>query len=279
MLFKAAFVGLVGGAASQSVASCGAAGDHFSNVKFTLSPDPPQLGQPFSLDIEGDLDEVLDGGNADIDLNVKALGIINEPVQTSAPFTFSPGAPSGHQSITVGPVNLPKVPLPGGVALNGTIKLTNAKREAVTCVKLDMKVGGAESTDAVQPIALSNPVKSCTQASDHMKNFAFSQDASGVTTISGTLDEDLAKMTVGVDLNIKVPIVKLPAIDLNVPVSYSPGIKKGDVKATFGPSTSQLMGTPVSVTGTVKINDGNSEEVACIEIDSSEKEQTSAVVV
>merc|ERR1711920_874939 len=246
----------------------------------TLSPDPPQLGQPFKIDIEGDMDEVLSGGNADIDLNVKALGIINEPVQTSAPFTFSPGAPSGHQSITVGPVNLPKIPLPGGVAINGTVKLTNTKKEPVSCVKLDMKVGASEADEFGPPaIEESNPVKSCTQASDHMKNFAFSQSASGVTTITGTLDEDLSKMGVAVDLNIKVPIVKLPTIDLTVPLSYSPGIKKGDVKATFGPSISKLTPTPVSVTGTVKVNDANTEEVVCIEIDSSGKQQTSTVVV
>merc|ERR1712217_182894 len=224
------------------------------------------------MGIEGDMDEVLSGGNTDIDLNVKALGIINEPVQVSAPFTFSPGAPSGHQSIVVGPVNLPKIPLPGGVAVNGTIKLTNIKKEPVSCVKLDMKVGAANDDDLAKPsIAASGPVKSCTQASDHMKNFAFSQDASGVTTITGTLDEDLSKLGVAVDLNIKVPIVKLPAIELTVPLSYSPGIKKGDVKATFGPSTSnsQMPNIAVDVDGTVKLNDGNAEEVVCINITSA----------
>merc|ERR1711963_125576 len=75
-----------------------------------------------------------EGGNANVDLNVKALGIINEPVSVSAPFSFSPGAPSGHQTITVGPVNLPAIPLPGGIGVDGTIKLANAKNESVTCV-------------------------------------------------------------------------------------------------------------------------------------------------
>jgi len=280
MLFAVVCVSLVVGSSSQSVATCGAAGDHFSNVKITLSPDPPQLGQPFSFDITGDLDEILDGGNADVDLNVKALGIVNEPVQVSAPFTFSPGAPSGLQSITVGPVNLPKIPLPGGVVVNGTVKLTNTKKEPVACLKLALKVGGAERGELAEgPVATSTPVTSCTQPSDHMKNFAFSQDTSGMTTIQGTLDEDLDKMTVAVDLNIKIPLIPLPAIDVKVPISYSPGIKKGDVKATFGPSTSQLKSTPISVNGTVKINDGNSEEVVCIDITSTGGQHASTVVV
>merc|ERR1711920_714745 len=112
------------------------------------------------------------------------------------------------------------------------------------------------------------PVKSCTQPTDHMKNFAFSTDASGVTTISGSLDEELDKMAVAVDLNIKITLIKLPPISLNVPVSYSPGIKKGDVKATFGPSALQA-NTVVDVEGTVKVNDGNAEEVVCINITSA----------
>lgn len=267
MLAVGVLVSAVSLAYSQSVSSCGAAGDHFSNVQIALSPDPPQLGKPFTMDISGDLDEILEGGNANVDLNVKALGIINEPVSVSAPFSFSPGAPSGHQTITVGPVNLPAIPLPGGIGVDGTIKLANAKNESVTCVKLALKVGGAQSSR--QEMESSTPVKSCTQPKDHMKNFAFSTDASGVTTISGSLDEDLDKMAVAVDLNIKIPLIKLPEITLNVPVSYSPGIKKGDVKATFGPSTSRMPNVAVDVEGTVKLNDGNAQEVVCINITSA----------
>merc|ERR1712059_219628 len=147
----------------MGVSSCGAAGDHFSNIKITLSPDPPKLGSPFSFDMEGDLDELTDGGNAVVDLNIRALGIINEPVKVTAPFTYSPGVPSGHSKISVGPVNLPKIPLPGGITVTGTVKVTNAKQEPVTCVQLNLNVGASE----VQPVALKDtPVTDCTQASD-----------------------------------------------------------------------------------------------------------------
>jgi len=280
MLKTAAVLALVGGAQSQSVSSCGAAGDHFSNVKITLSPDPPVLGQPFSFNMEGDLDEALAGGNANIDLNVKALGIINEPVKASAPFTYSPGVASGHTTVTVGPVNLPKVPLPGGVDVTGTVKITNTKKEPVACIKMDLKIGGASEAPALEaPQAKTDdsPVTDCTKPSDHMKNFKFSDDSTGMTTITGTLDEDVAKLNVGVDLNIKVPLVPLPEIKLAVPASISPAIKKGDLKITVGPIVSDNGAPPVTVSGNVKVNDGNAEEIVCLQIGNST--HTDSIVV
>jgi hypothetical protein len=276
MMKTAAVLGLLGGAQAQSVSSCGAAGDHFSNVKITLSPDPPVLGQPFSFNMEGDLDEALAGGNANIDLNVKALGIINEPVKVSSPFTYSPGVASGHTVVSVGPVNLPKIPLPGGVDVTGTVKITNGKKEAVACIKMDLNMGAATEAPALE--TKDSPVTDCTKASDHMKNFKFSDDSTGVTTITGTLDEDVAKVDVGVDLNIKIPLVPLPEIKLDIPASISPAVKKGDLKITVGPAVSEVPNGPViDVTGNVKINDGNAEEIVCLQIGSAEA--TSTVVV
>jgi hypothetical protein len=276
MMKTAAVLGLLGGAQAQSVSSCGAAGDHFSNVKITLSPDPPVLGQPFSFNMEGDLDEALAGGNANIDLNVKALGIINEPVKVSSPFTYSPGVASGHTTVSVGPVNLPKIPLPGGVDVTGTVKITNGKQEAVACIKMDLKVGAATEAPALE--TKDSPVTDCTKVSDHMKNFKFSDDATGVTTITGTLDEDVAKVDVGVDLNIKIPLVPLPEIKLDIPASISPAVKKGDLKITVGPVASEVPDTaPIAVTGNVKINDGNAEEIVCLQIGSAEAASTVVV--
>jgi len=283
MMKSAAVLALVGGAQSQSVSSCGAAGDHFSNVKITLSPDPPVLGQPFSATVEGDFDEVFAGGNANIDLNVQALGIINEPVKVSYPFTYSPGIASGHSTVTVGPVNLPSIPLPGGVDVTGTVKLSDPKKEPVACIKMDLKIGGASETPAVAAPELkstsASPVTDCTKATDHMKNFKFSSDATGVTTVTGTLDEDVAKVNVGVDLNIKVPLVPIPEIKLSVPASISPAIKQGDQKITVGPAASETPAnpTPVTVSGNVKVNDGNSEEIVCLQIASSEADSTVVV--
>jgi len=267
---------------SQSVASCGAAGDHFSNVKITLSPDPPVLGQAFSFTMEGDLDEALAGGSANVDLNVKALGIINEPVKVSSPFTYSPGVASGHSTVTVGPVNLPKIPLPGGVDVTGTVKITDTKKEPVACIQLNLKVGGASDVPALKaPQAKTDPspVTDCTKASDHMKNFKFSDDTTGVTTITGTLDEDVDKLSVGVDLTVKVPLIPIPEIKLSIPASISPAVKKGDLKITVGPAVSEVpaIAVPVTVSGNVKVNDGNAEEIVCLQIASTQADSTVVV--
>jgi hypothetical protein len=282
MLKTAAIFGLLGGVQSQSVASCGAAGDHFSNVKITLSPDPPVLGQAFSFTMEGDLDEALAGGSANVDLNVKALGIINEPVKVSSPFTYSPGVASGHSTVTVGPVNLPKIPLPGGVDVTGTVKITDTKKEPVACIQLNLKVGGASEIPALgAPQAKTDlsPVTDCTKASDHMKNFKFSDDTTGVTTITGTLDEDVDKLSVGVDLTVKVPLIPIPEIKLSIPASISPAVKKGDLKITVGPAVSEVpaIAVPVTVSGNVKVNDGNAEEIVCLQIASTQADSTVVV--
>jgi len=214
------------------------------------------------------------GGNADIDLNVKALGVINEPVKVSSPFTYSPGVASGHTTVSVGPVNLPKIPLPGGVDVTGTVKITNGKKEAVACIKMDLNVGAATEAPALE--TKDSPVTDCTKASDHMKNFKFSDDSTGVTTITGTLDEDVAKVDVGVDLNIKIPLVPLPEIKLDIPASISPAVKKGDLKITVGPAVSEVPDTVIDVTGNVKINDGKAEEIVCLKIGSAEAISTAA---
>merc|ERR1711907_383951 len=161
--------------------------------------------------------------------------------------------------------------------VTGTVKITNGKKEAVACIKMDLNVGAA--TEAPSLETKDSPVTDCTKASDHMKNFKFSDDSSGVTTVTGTLDEDVAKVNVGVDLNIKVPLVPLPEIKLTVPASISPAIKQGDQKITVGPAASETAAnpTPVTVSGNVKVNDGNSEEIVCLQISSSETDSTVVV--
>lgn len=109
-----------------------------SNVKISLSPDPIQKGKPFSISLSGDLDEVTTAGNIIVDLHVKALGVINEPVNASIPFTVTPGMQSGAQSLTVGPVTLPSLPV--GAVVIGTLRFTNGKDEPIACGKLNLNV-------------------------------------------------------------------------------------------------------------------------------------------
>jgi len=256
---------------SQSVSSCGAAGDHMKDVKITLSPDPIQKGSPFTVDLSGNLDADLTSMIANIDLNIKALGIIDKPVKLSSPLSVSPGLVAGAQTVSVGPVTLPS--LPGSVQAVGTIKLTNDKKEPVACINLNLNVPAeAKTLVAVEESeeAQGSKVSVCSAAADHLHSLAWTTNA-GVTTVTGSLDEAVTKLTVNTDLTLKIGFLS-HKIDLAIPISYSPGFVKGDLKITAGPTqkeTNSLI--DVEVTGKIKINDGSSQEIACLSIDPATK--------
>jgi hypothetical protein len=250
-------------ARSQSLSSCGAAGDHFKDVKITLSPDPINKGTPFTIDVSGNLDTEITAMNFDIDLHIKALGIIDEPVKVSSPFSISPGLVAGPQKVSIGPLSLPS--LPGSLEVVGTVKMTNDKKEPVACINLNLNVPAEETKDL--QVEGSN-VSVCSGASDHLHNLAWTTSSDQVTTITGTLDEAVTKLAVNVDLKLSVGVLPIP-IKLAVPVSYSPGLAKGDLKITVGPPPSQPQlksFIDVDVTGTIKLNDGASEEITCLSL-------------
>ena len=78
---------------AQTVSSCGGSSDILSNAVITTSPSPIDKKKPFTLTIKGSLTKAVTAGNIDVNLNVKALGIINEPVVSNTDFTYSPGFP------------------------------------------------------------------------------------------------------------------------------------------------------------------------------------------
>jgi hypothetical protein len=267
------FLCLGGTVYSKSVTSCGAAGDHLSNVQISLSPDPIKRGSKFTFNVSGDLDETFDAGNIDVDLKIGVMGV-KKSVKTSVPITYSPGILKGPLALMIGPApfNFPKVP---GlyVGVTGTVKLTNAKKEQVACIKLNMRVGANEEVAeaAVAPTLRDDPpVRVCGSPKDHMQKFAFHTDSQGVSTVTGTLDEDVDKLKLVAALDIKIPGNSTPPIDMNIPVSMSHGIlRKGDFKITAGVAKGvslQSEDDPVSVTGTLKAYDGKSEEILCLEV-------------
>lgn len=266
------FVLLIRGTFSASVESCGAAGDHLSNIKISISPDPIQKAQPFTLAFSGDLDEALEGGTVFADLHVSALGVIKKDISNiSTPFTVSPGVTKGPQSFSVGPISLPK-DLPGDAIVKGKVRMTNAKGEPVACLSLDLTVPALGDKDTVDAVSVVAPKTSgCgDKASDHLKNMKIDKSADNVTTITGDLDEALTKMSVVADLKVKISFFNIP-VQLTIPISYSPGIPQGSLKITGGPVNNpalqdlQVAGAP-EISGTVKFNDGNSEEVACVDV-------------
>lgn len=249
---------------AQSVKSCGGPGDHLQNAVFSISPDPIVKGQPVTITATGTLDATFSSGSLNADLTIKALGIVNEPVKGTVPFSVSPGFPAGPQKVVIGPFSLPS--LPGSVDVQGKVTATAADGKEVLCIALDLSAVDAAPLTQVA----ADPVTDCGTDADHLKDRSIST-ANNVTTVSGTLDESVAGGTVLVDLSVKVSIIKIP-INMNIPFTISPAIAAGALKATFGPVSQQVLQSsalpPVDVSGTVKLNDPKSEEIACIAIDS-----------
>lgn len=129
----------------------------------------------------------------------------------------------------------------------------------------------AAATEVAAPAA--GPISDCGSASDHLKNKTTSSSG-GTVKFSGDLDESVASGEVDVDVEVKVTFIKIP-IKTNVPFSISPAIPAGAITASAGPfadtstSTSEVASPDikVEVSGNVKINDGQKEEIACIAID------------
>jgi hypothetical protein len=252
---------LIGTCAAQSVKSCGKAGDLLSNAVFSVSPDPIQKGAPLTITATGTWTTAFTDGNINVDLNIKALGIINEPVKVTSPFTFSPGFVAGDSKIVIGPFTPPKVP--GTTTVSGTITGTDASGKSAFCVALDLDA--SQPPEAVYPIEAGPVASNCGKDTDHLKNIKVTQ-AGGVTTITGTQDEAIASGSVPVDLSVKVSFIKIP-VNMNIPFTVSPAMPAGDIKVSVGPSSSGTASNiNVDVEGTVKINDGNSEEIACVSL-------------
>jgi len=262
----------------QSISSCGKPGDKLANATFTVSPDPIDKDQPLTITATGTLTEALTAGKFDVDLQVKALGIINEPVKISAPFTASPGLPAGASKIVVGPFTLPKVP--GSVEVSGQIVGSDSSGAEVFCLKLDLNLGSAAAPVTLPPPSASeaivsttqpmaDPISDCGTDADHMHNRSIS-DAGGILTASGDLDEDITSCAADVDLDIKVLFISVP-IKLNIPISISPAIPKGPIKLSVGPAGGVVdVSRPdikVTVKGQVKVNDGNAQQVLCLAVD------------
>ena len=98
---------VLGTVRGQNVKSCGSDGDILSNAQITTDPSPSDKSKPFTVTVTGTLTDAVVGGNLDVNLNVKALGIINEPVTANVDFTYSPGIQKGDTKVVIGPLTLP----------------------------------------------------------------------------------------------------------------------------------------------------------------------------
>ena len=212
-----------------------------------------------------------------LDLSIEALGIIHSSATGALPLTITPGAQAGPFGLTIGPI-APPTNIPGKVVVTGTVHVVNGKGEAVMCLKFDLTIPGAAAEEKGAPLPLVvapvhqpaahegvvGSVSSCGGAADHIKDFAIATSAAGVTTMGGALDEAVSTLSLVVDVKIKVLLIGIP-IKMTIPIGLSPGMKPGQIGVVAGPSAVVLKPSIKStVTGTIKVNDGNGEELACL---------------
>merc|ERR1712070_22341 len=110
-------------------------------------------------------------------------------------------------------------------------------------------------------------ISSCGKATDHIPDFKVASSG-GVITMSGTLDESVTKASIDLDVSLKVLVISLP-LKMTIPLAVSDGlITKGTIKSTVGPSTIAVSpDVKATVQGTMKISDGNGEEITCLNVD------------
>jgi len=266
---------LIAAAAADSISSCGAAGDHLQVKTISLDADAsggPKKGKPFSIVVEGTMDEDHVGGHVDVDLNLNALGLIKEPITAATKYDFLPGLAKGDVKLNVGPITFPKS-IPGSFEISGTVKIQNPKSEQVACIDLALKIPTIIEEEPELGEAAS---ADCTTAKDHIKNIVSTTDASGVTTTTMDVDEDLSIIKLSGDISVKPPLV--PAIKVSIPeipISLTPAIPKGQLKFVDYGDESSAANDVIDVTGQVKLADGNGEQLTCIAIESA----TAAVTV
>jgi hypothetical protein len=208
--------------AQHSVSSCGKPTDLLANASFASSPDPIVKTAPLTITATGTLLKALTEGNFNIDLTIKALGIINEPVKSSSPFSFSPGFVAGPTKIVVGPFDLPSIP--GSAVISGTVVASDSAGNEIFCLALNINavdedaslpsrdaLNAREALNASERFALfrqeaaplANPVTDCSAATDHLQNRVLS-DSGGVVGLAGDLDEDITALTVVTAINVAV---------------------------------------------------------------------------
>jgi hypothetical protein len=260
------FSALILGAAADTLASCGADTDHLKITSIVTDADAvkgPRKGKPFTITLEGEFDEAHQHGRVTGDLNLVALGVVNEALSFDQKYDFLPGLAQGQTKIVIGPFTFPRA-VPGKVDISGRVTLVNEKEEPVTCLDIALVIPKILAEE--EPTLESGRTACGDQTSDHIQNIQ-SSTVDGVTTSTMDLDEALGFVNLKVDLSVKAPIV--PAVTLKltqVPISLSPALPAGQLKFVGYPSDSLKSGVKdlIDVSGSLVLEDTNGDEVTCI---------------
>jgi len=263
--------GFFGAAAADTVSSCGSASDHMKITSITTADssgaDSTKKGEPFTITMEGELDEAHQHGTVVGNLHLHALGIVDQNITVNQKYDFFPGLPQGSTKVAIGPFTFPRS-VPGDVDFTGQIKIVDGNAEPVMCLNLDLHIPKilAEEVGQEAPAVCGDP------SHDHITNIVTSTDSNNVTTTTMDLDESLDYLNVKVDVSVKVPV--LPAVGFQVgalPISISPAIPAGQLKFVSYPSNNvaATAKAAIAVTGTVTLEDKNNDEVTCINLGDS----------
>jgi len=258
----AALVASKGIEAQHTLSNCGSSGDHLVFSSLRSSPDPVVGGESFTLWLDGTLDEDITAGALDVDLNIEALGIINSPVKKNVDFSYTPGLVKGPVAIKIGPLKLPW--LPGTNKITGTLKLSDANKEAVFCLGVNLAL-----METPKPPALprADPVSSCSSSTDHIKSLSWAT-VDDQTTVTGDLDEHVSTFDVVVNTHIAIGWFPIP-VAFTAPFTFTPGFTQGPFTLKVGSPTAEEESPKVGtdLAGTIKINDGKGEEIMCLKMD------------
>merc|ERR1711937_38786 len=109
----------------------------------------------------------------------------------------------------------------------------------------------------------SKPVSICSSANDRIKNLHYT-DTADKLTVTGDFSEDVTAGSVNLAAHIGIGWIPIP-VNVNVPITYMPGFKKGAFEVNvLNKTKSEVGGSAMSLVdlyGTVKGNDGNGDEL------------------
>merc|ERR1712046_197757 len=222
----------------------------------------PRKGKPFTITLEGDLDEAHQHGRVVGDCQLKALGVVDQPVTFDQKYDFLPGLAQGSTKLQIGPFTFPRA-VPGVVNFIGKITIENEKAEAVTCLDLNLVIPKILADEEENQLE-SSRTDCGDQTNDHITNIQ-AETVDGVTTTTMDLDEDVDYVNLKVDLSVKAPVVPAVQFQLSqVLISVTPAIPAGQLKFVGYPSDSSEPNDLVDVTGSLILEDRNGEELRCI---------------
>jgi hypothetical protein len=260
MFRSVAVVSAAAGVAADSFTNCASADAHLTNFEITSSPDPPVPGQDVTFTVKGALDKQVTGGEATISVKAGPINFpLTVPFTNNAPGTFVAGEGG---TITVGPFTYPNINVPLIKTVNGKVEVKDQDGEEVSCVSFSLPSYSATAPASEVGDA---PFVDCAGSDAHVKNKVLDVEPPTIKkgvpfTVrgAGDLDEDLANVVAAVSVDLS-----LFSLDMSIPVSVDPPVKASHADLTVGPITMPSIPLIPNAKGSIKVSDGNAEEVIC----------------